>query len=429
MLTSSQSIVSYDFRQGTVHPDRLTRSTHRHYLRAADAMLSVYRRGRGHTRQALHHRVNAILDRLGDCPPRRAAAFCKLLDDRSEYLTAHGKAAALRRRLFTAAAPLHPIVVEPITLLEHSIEDARQKLAEGLGRPWNEIESELFADVIELQTLASFEDSDPFTATNLLAAYNVGQTQAALYRATRMTIWASEDLKTIVRHAKLAGLMQRITRLDGPDNTQHDAGPVATYRFELDGPASTLRQTWRYGIRFAKILPILLACRGWRLSADVLGPGPNGRRDRPYRLQLSPRDGLHSPHPRPDDFDSELEREIFAAWNRDSPSGWSLSRESELLHLGQTVLTPDFVLRRVDRPGDPIHVELIGFWTPEYLAEKALRLEQFRDHHWILIAPPSGQHAVPQGLAMLELRGKLEPQKLVELAAHVLRGSGPPSLS
>ncbi len=420
MLTSAQSIVRYDFHQGAVIPDRLTRAAHRHYLRAAQAMLSLYHRGSGETRQALHRKVDAILDRLGDCPPRRAAAFCKLLDDRSDYHTSRGKAAALRRRVFTTAAKLHPAVERPLTLLENSTDNVRAQVAEAIGKPWREIELELFADVIELQTLREFQVSEEFAATDLLSAYNVGQTQAALYRATRMTVWAREDLKTIVRQAKLAGLMHRIARIDEASPVGKANAPAATYRLEFDGPASSLRQTWRYGVRFARLLPVLLACRHWKLTADVLGPGPNGQRDRTFQLELSPRDGLTSPHHPPDDFDSEMERAIDDAWHRAPPPGWTLSRESELLHVGQTVLTPDFVLRRRDRPDEPIYVELIGFWTPEYLRKKAMRLEQFRNYPWIVIVPPSRRLELPEGTAILPLSGKFYPPSLVELAESIL---------
>lgn len=420
MLTSAQSIVRYDFRDGTVAPDRLTRAADRHYLAAARSMLSLYRRGEGATRRTLHRRVDTILDRLGDCPPRRAAAFCKLLDDRSTYRTAGGKAANLRRRVFTTAAELHPVVETKTSMFEHARDAARSQVAESIGKPWPEIEAELFADVIELQTLLSFDAGEAFGPAELLAAYNLGQTQAALYRATRMTVWAREDLKTIARHAKLAGLMHRITRQETAGPRRGDAQGPATYRFELDGPASAIRHTWRYGVRFATLLPMLIACRGWRLAADVLGPGAHGKRDRTYRLELAAEDGLRGPHGRPADFDSQLERQLLERWERERPAGWTLTRESELLFCGQSVLTPDFVLRRDDRPREPVYVELVGYWTPEYLRDKGAKLRQFRDDRWVIVVPPKGRETIPDGLAVLELKGKFDPAELARLAADQL---------
>ena len=411
MLTSAQSIVAYDFARKTVVPDRLTRTAHAHYVRAAESMLSVYRRGVGETRQTLHRRVESILGRLDDCPPRRAAAFCKLLDDRSTYRSGRSGAATLRSRVFTEAAKLHPIVSRPQTLVECELTQARRQIAESLGTNWEQIEASLFSDVIELQTLDSFPPTETFGAADLLSAYNVGQTQAALYRGIKLTVSATHDIKTIVRHAKLAGLMHRVTR-------HQDRAGRPVYRFEFDGPASSLRQTWRYGLRFAKFLPMLLACRGWRMSAEVLGPGPGGKRDRVYRLELSPESGLKSPHSPPEEFDSGQEKAIHDAWQADPPAGWTLERESEILVAGQRVLTPDFVLRGDDRPSDPVYVELLGYWTPEYLEEKASRLGQFSDRRWIVIVPPSRRHRVPAGLAAIEWSGSFDPRRLVEIASQ-----------
>jgi len=46
---------------------------------------------------------------------------------------------------------------------------------------------------------------------------------------------------------------------------------------------------------------------------------------------------------------------------------------------------PDFAFRHQD--GTQVLMEIVGFWTPEYLASKRQTLRQFREHH-ILIALP-----------------------------------------
>ena len=52
--------------------------------------------------------------------------------------------------------------------------------------------------------------------------------------------------------------------------------------------------------------------------------------------------------------------------------GWTLVREGEVLHEGQKVFVPDFVFRHDD--GRVVLMEIIGFWTPEYLEAKAATL-------------------------------------------------------
>src|SRR5439155_16784412 len=124
--------------------------------------------------------------------------------------------------------------------------------ARDVGRPWEEIEAELYLDVIDQQRLLSFQGGEDPPA--LLARYNVAQVQACLYRAERLTITATSDFKTILRHAKLARLLHEIERR-GPSN----------YRILLTGPASVLEGTRRYGVSMARFLPSLLGCKGWSL--------------------------------------------------------------------------------------------------------------------------------------------------------------------
>ncbi|MCA9136431.1 MAG: DUF790 family protein [Planctomycetales bacterium] len=361
MIRSEHSLVEYDFQRLAIRPDRLRRGADADYLIAAKQMLQIYRRGIGQQRNVLHGRVEQCLLRLPACPPRRIAAFCKLLDDHSEYESKRGAAFDLRRKVFDLASQYHPIVEHREGIFDHELQLVRAKVAEAIGMPWPEIENKLFGDVIELQKLNSF--GDKLTAAELLSIYNVAQTQAALYRATRVRIDATEDFKTIVKHAKLAGLMHRIDRID--------SGGKRGYRFVLDGPQASLRETTRYGIRFASLVPKLLACRGWHMTAEVLGP-----RKQKFRMELSPADGLRSVLAPPDDFDSTLESDVDAAWCKAGIDGWDWQRESELLVEGQTVMTPDFTLYN-SRRNVLIYVEVVGFWTPEYLDEKCQRLRQF----------------------------------------------------
>ncbi len=227
MLRSEHSIVRYDFQRRRVQPDRLRRGRDDDYLSAAKAILRLYRDGIGRSRQSLHRDVEETLARLPSCPPRRVAAFCKLLDDHSSYQSDKKGAVALRRKVFSLAAPMHPIVQQ------------KEGIFDSIGLSWKEIDARLFSDVIELQTLKEFNRS--IEPAELLSIYNVAQTQAALYRATRVRIDAHDDFKTILRHAKLAGLMHGITRLENPRSG---------YRFDLDGPQSSLRETTRYGTAF-----------------------------------------------------------------------------------------------------------------------------------------------------------------------------------
>ncbi len=364
VLTSEQSIVSYE--NGRATPDRLTRGRHGHYLDYARKMLAVYQSGVGRTRRELHQSVGNLLANEPDCDRRRVAAFCKLLDEAGEFdRDIRGKAAELRLRVFAMAAKYHPLVTTADGIFEHAEHEVKNRIAGELGRPWEQIDSELYADVMEFQRLRSFTGYGPDAAA-LLSRYNVAQLQACLYRAQRMSVAATTDFKTILRYAKLARLLHEVYRL-GPSR----------YRIDLSGPASILQETRRYGVNFARFVPALLACRDWSLEAAVRTPW-NG----PAKLRLSSEDGYSSHLPPPVEFDSSVE-ESFAKKFGAEREGWRLAREGAILYEGQSAFVPDFVFRRED--GTEVFLEIVGFWTPQYLAAKRETLARFRQHR-ILIA-------------------------------------------
>jgi predicted nuclease of restriction endonuclease-like RecB superfamily len=195
MLTRQQALTHFDFESRRVVPDRLTRSTHHSYADYSEQMLRVYREGLGRPRRQLHRAVRAILARDATCPPRRADAFCKLLDDVSLYdADARRAAAALRRDVFRRAAKFHPLVATPHKNCPHTIAHTRTVIAADLGMSWREVQDRLFADVWEEQRLLRFDGYADASA--LLARYNVAQTQVVLFDALRLQLDAGADFKS-----------------------------------------------------------------------------------------------------------------------------------------------------------------------------------------------------------------------------------------
>lgn len=400
MLTSTLGIAQFDFRRGEVHPDRLRQQSHSHYLPLAETMLQIYRSGVGRTRRDLHRDVAALFHEIDDCPPRRIEAFCKLLDDVSEFASdTKGQAAALRREVFRRAAHHHPLVATSDRLYESQEDRIKAKIAEELERPWEWIASHLFDDVMEFHRLSQFNNySDGRT---LLARYNVAQVQVSLFRAEHLTVWARDDLKSIVRFAKLARLMHTITR-----TADHE------YRLRFDGPASILRETRRYGVAMARFLPGLLACRGWHAQAAIRSPMGKMR----LRLTLNSEDGLRSNVPTPDAFDSDLESAFAEKWGSMPRDGWQLTRETELLVRGQKVFVPDFVLQHAS--GKRVLLEIVGFWTADYLRAKYESLQTFHEQPILIAIAESAQHQLPPlPSAPLQFKTSLRPAAVLERLA------------
>ncbi len=364
MLTKEHAIAEY--KGDRVYPDRLLSGPHRHYLGLAEKMLGIYRDGIGRTRGELHREVRKVLAGEPDCPARRVDAFCKLLDDVSKYNRDRGgKAARLRKKVFTAAAEFHPLVSSKDQLFEGDEKEVKNKIAQRLGKSWEQIEGELFADIEEFHPLKEFEGYPG--PRELLSRYNIAQVQAALYGAADMTVWAGKDFKTIVTFAKLAKLMHSIQYIG-----------EGHYQIRFDGPASLLRQTRRYGVAMAAFFPSLAACEDWKMHATVY----RGKGRFAYSLQSTSRDGLKSYLPGPESFDSTVEESFAKKWGEEKREGWSLVREGGILHQGQKVFLPDFVL--LHEGGRKVYLEIVGFWTPEYLEAKVETLEVFKGYDMIL---------------------------------------------
>ena len=372
VLTRQEALVDYDDSSGRAIPDRLTRGKHRSYVGCAQRLLDIYSAGIGLTRRELHRAVEGAMAVHDDCPLRRIAAFKKLLDEKSKYASDAGrKAAKLRQQVFLSAATSHPLVSRVEGIFCNLEQDVKQRIALELNLTWEQIDASLFSDVIEFQRMEKFDGYESPEA--FLARYNVAQTQAALYGAEQLMVWSKQDHKTILRYAKLARLMHSIRR-------EQDG----SYCFRFDGPASVLRRSTRYGVAMARFLPGLLSCGQWRATAKIVN-----RWGKRYRLELTSGDGLQSTVAEVSEFDSDVEAEFAAAWDQADRGSWKLERESEILHAGQSVFTPDFTL--VGDDGRRVLLEIIGYWTPEYLQYKTQQLEKFQQHD-ILLAVPQQTH-------------------------------------
>ncbi|MFY7876304.1 MAG: DUF790 family protein, partial [Pirellula sp.] len=78
---------------------------------------------------------------------------------------------------------------------------------------------------------------------------------------------------------------------------------------------------------------------------------------------------------------------------------------------------PDFAL--VHENGSRVMLEIVGFWTPEYLQEKARVLEQFR-HQPILLAISKSlkdKLKVPPELPVVYFKNRLDPADVLKSAS------------
>jgi uncharacterized protein len=361
MLTAALRVYHWDRRTSSISSDRLEDAA----LPILEPALAVYRERIGQTRGRVR---NAARLALGGLRPDRVEPVVKLLDDVATYQWPSSSRCAERRvAVFETAAARHPLVDGGV---------GAEVLATAFTPPpadHAEAVELLYADYPEFHRLAAFPVD--YAADALRADYDLAQAQALLYSATSVTVDAGGDFKHILRYARLARLLHRVERMHAPS-----AGAEG-YRFVLDGPTSLLRRTRAYGVDFARFLAALVRLPDWRLQAEItLRAGW-----RPFTFTLTSADGLSRGLDPPPAFDSSLEEAIALKFGRDR-QGWRLRREGIVLDLGGgSVLVPDFVFRHED--GTEVVLEIVGYWTPEYLADKLRRLSAVRGVNLVVAVP------------------------------------------
>jgi predicted nuclease of restriction endonuclease-like RecB superfamily len=151
------------------------------------------------------------------------------------------------------------------------------------------------------------------------------------------------------------------------------------------------------------VVPALARAPGWRLAAEVDHGGERlrfalrGRTARARSASAHPPVGTRAART---GFDSAWERALAAALRQRiaaTGGGWTLAREATPVPAGDELLLPDFTLRHTD--GREALVELVGFWTPEYLEAKARKVAAAGLNHLVLV--------VPRGLAVGRARSDL----------------------
>jgi predicted nuclease of restriction endonuclease-like RecB superfamily len=78
-----------------------------------------------------------------------------------------------------------------------------------------------------------------------------------------------------------------------------------------------------------------------------------------------------------------VEERLFRDLRRLAPA-WQVLREADPVRVGTRILCPDFTLLDPTR-GLRVPVEVVGFWTPDYLADKLATLRALPpDRPWIV---------------------------------------------
>ncbi len=238
----------------------------------------------------------------------------------------------------------------------HAARDAIvREVGAQMGLAGRDVLAAAFADFPDARVLEL--PPAPPCASALMERYNLALVQGLLRQALEVDVVVYEHVRAVVRFAKLKRLMCSFV--------EEGAGT----RIVVSGPLALFGPTTKYGHALASFFPHVVSTNGWSLDAKCLIAGRAGR------LRASSHDPLFRAHALPREVDSDLERQLTRDLLR-SNSPWTVAREAAPLRSLTGLVFPDFTLSNGHAR---VHVEVVGFWTPEYLERKQRELRAVRE--------------------------------------------------
>jgi uncharacterized protein len=260
------------------------------------------------------------------------------------------------------------------------------------------------ADIVFKDMWSDSEDNlilDHFDAVipeALVGWYNLSLMQTLLFNCTKLDFYISGGLnwKRVLRTVKRLGLMYHLQQPQQQQQQQENRLICS-----LEGPLSLFKLTDRYGTSLAKLLPSIIFSsnkRGgssdgeWHIDAWIVRKTMDGRKIYEFKIskneipELLTDPYLFLPTPSVPTaekesarsltyndyyFDSTVE-EKFANRFEQAETGWNLVREPDPLVLSNGgAFIPDFMFEKY---GKRVYLEIVGFWTKEYLDRKLQKL-------------------------------------------------------
>ncbi len=317
-------------------------------LEVASALIEAYKRHVGEKKRVLKEFVGELED--GGFEYRFVRGLSFLLDRRSVFKCNDKiNPVDLRRRIYQASAksglPTRP--EQRARMVE--------AVASAFGVTVEEVEVFFYAD---LETELILDRFEPLPPKELLEEYNLSLTQTLLFDSTELSFSVSGNWQNIFYAIKRLGLIYEVSR-------------NGRFWVKLDGPASLFKLTRRYGTAVAKLLPVIVANSEWTVEAKILWKYTNELCN--FKVESWKHKALlKRPELAPVSYDSAVE-EDFALRFEALKSGWRLKREPEPVLAGKQVMIPDFSL---EREGVKVYLEVVGFWTLEYLLRKIEKLKK-----------------------------------------------------
>jgi predicted nuclease of restriction endonuclease-like RecB superfamily len=320
----------------------------------AKEIIKIYNENIGKKKSEIREKISEIEDVYGS------------------YKFVRGLAILIERKCkFTSKSSFDPIKIRHLVFSEAAKrgfpknEEERRKIIEEISKRFNisieELEENLYSDLDSEMILQSSPEIDPI---ELLKSYNLSLTQTLLFYSTEMKFTVCRNWKNIFRAIKFYGLMHMISKINDE------------IWIRLDGPISLFKLTRRYGTSLAKIIPEIIKGSPWKIEAKIL------KSDKIFLFKIdSEKFGWIFPEISIEEsYDSKIEKE-FVNQFKSLNTPWKVERELEPIDVGNFVFIPDFTFKLGE---EKILMEIVGFWTKDYLKRKIEKIQYVRDIPFII---------------------------------------------
>ncbi len=320
---------------------------------------------------------------------------------------------------------IHTTYIDPFTIRKDLFEESSKRgyaltnyerteimntVASRVAASADNIAEDMWSDLEENMILEQFYKISP---ERLIAWYNLSLMQTLLFNCIKLEFYVhgGSNWKRILRDVKRLGLMYNLQL----QTLQHKEESNQTYQqmeettytkaygdtmedntiivCSIDGPLSIFKLTDRYGTSIAKLLPSIISAETWSIKAWIVRKTMSSGK-KIYEFEISnlesptllkepyrdienndDKDNKEKEFPTYDAtaiyFDSNIE-EKFASRFEQSANGWKLVREPDPLIVSNgKALIPDFMF---EKHGRRIYLEIVGFWTKEYLERKIQKI-------------------------------------------------------
>ncbi|HEY1097403.1 MAG TPA: DUF790 family protein, partial [Myxococcota bacterium] len=192
----------------------------------------------------------------------------------------------------------------------------------------------------------------------LVPGWILAEQQALLLRATRVVVEVEAtpvQLRAVLRTLKLFQLLFEVEPLNDKE------GGALGARFTIDGPMALFSSSVRYGMKLALLLPKLMACRVYRVHADI--QLKKGNTPAPFSIvgkhAVDDDDVVEALPPTVATLLTELPDKLAGT----SLEGAKVELCSEVLAVaGVGACVPDLVVTP-KRSKKKLYVEVLGFWS------------------------------------------------------------------